>query len=168
VPRVYVGLGSNLGDREAALRGAVAALQARGLTVLALSPLYETEPWGITDQPRFLNAACALETDLPPHALLDTLKAIERDLGRTESVRYGPRVIDLDILLYGDLRLDTPRLVLPHPGLLQRTTALIPLVDLAPDLLHPVSGASLATHLAPLLPDPSVAPYPPGLTPLLS
>jgi 2-amino-4-hydroxy-6-hydroxymethyldihydropteridine diphosphokinase len=164
MPEVFVGLGSNLGDRVAAIHGAVAAMQARGLRVHVLSSLYETEPWGITDQPRFLNAACALHTELPPHRLLNTLKAIERELGRVEGVRYGPRVIDLDILLYDDLRLATPHLVIPHPGLLQRTTALIPLVDIAPCLVHPATGLALALHLAPLLPDPTVAPYPPGLT----
>jgi 2-amino-4-hydroxy-6-hydroxymethyldihydropteridine diphosphokinase len=163
VARVYLGLGSNLGRREANILQALEALARHGMTVCAVSPLYETEPWGVVAQPRFLNAACAIETDQEPNALLDTLKTIERELGRAPTIRNGPRVIDLDILLYDDLCLTTPRLTIPHPGLLQRATALVPLADIAPGLRHPCSGRTIAEHLARLGPTPDVAPYPPGL-----
>jgi 2-amino-4-hydroxy-6-hydroxymethyldihydropteridine diphosphokinase len=161
--RVYLGLGANLGDREANLRHAVQAMRGRGLTVLTLSPLYETEPWGITDQPRFLNAACAIETDCEPHQLLDLLKAIERDLGRVPAVRFGPRPIDLDILLYGALRIAMPRLVVPHPGMLERASVLVPLADIAPAARHPATGLTVKEHLQNLGDTTGVAAYPPGL-----
>jgi 2-amino-4-hydroxy-6-hydroxymethyldihydropteridine diphosphokinase len=161
--RAYLGLGTNLGDREMNLGEAQAALRRHGITVYAFSPLYETKPWGLLEQPLFLNAACAAETDYPPHALLDVLKTIEREMGRVVTVRYGPRVIDLDILLYGDLCINTPRLVIPHAGMLQRASVLVPLADIAPDVRHPVSGLTIVEHLARLGATADVAPYPPGL-----
>jgi 2-amino-4-hydroxy-6-hydroxymethyldihydropteridine diphosphokinase len=161
--RVYLGLGTNLGDRETNLAEARAALLRHGITVYVFSPLYETKPWGVLEQPLFLNAACAAETDHSPHALLDVLKTIEREMGRVATVRYGPRIIDLDILLYDDLRISTPRLVIPHAGMLQRASVLVPLADVAPDVRHPVSGLTIAEHLACLGATADVAPYPPGL-----
>lgn len=163
--RVYLGLGANLGDRAGNIAAAIEALRQRELEVLEISPLYETEPWGVLDQPRFLNGVCALETLCPPQVLLDTLKAIEAELGRTPTVRNGPRPIDLDILLYGERRVDTPRLTIPHAGMLARATVLIPLVDLAPDLRHPLTGLTMREHLARLGPIEGVAPFPPGLLP---
>src|SRR5690348_6833810 len=137
VTRVFVGLGSNLGDREQTIRAAAALLGPH-----RLSPIVETEPWGYADQPRFLNAVAELETDLPPRALLDRLLAIERELGRTrEGPRYGPRTIDLDLLLHGDAVVDEPGLSLPHPRLHERLFVLEPLFELAPGLFVPGRGA---------------------------
>ena len=132
----YIGLGSNLGDREGTIRRAVELLGAA-----RVSTLIETEPWGYADQPRFLNAVAELETDEPPRALLARLLEIERELGRTrEGPRYGPRTIDLDLLLYGDDRLDEPGLGLPHPRLHERAFVLEPLAELAPELVVPGFG----------------------------
>ena len=132
----YIGLGSNLGDREETIRRAVELLGAA-----RVSTLLETEPWGYADQPRFLNAVAELETDEPPRALLARLLEIERELGRTrEGPRYGPRTIDLDLLLYGDDRLDEPGLGLPHPRLHERAFVLEPLAELAPELVVPGFG----------------------------
>lgn len=160
---VYLGLGSNLGDRARHLREAVRALEREGVRVRVVSPYYETEPWGMTDQPRFLNAACLGRTALGPAELLASLKRIEREMGRVETVRYGPRPIDIDILLYGDVVLCTEDLVIPHPGMLERATVLVPLADIAPDVRHPVTGRTIAEHLRELAAVEGVAPYPPGL-----
>ena len=136
--RAYVGVGANLGDREATIRKAVELL---GGDVVAVSRLRETEPWGYADQPPFLNGALLLETGLEPRALLDRLLAVERELGRTrDGPRYGPRTIDLDLLLYEDVVLDEPGLALPHPRLHERAFALEPLLDLDPDVAVPGRG----------------------------
>ena len=142
VTRAYVGLGANLGDREAMLRSALEQLGAEpGIDVMAVSKLRDTDPVGITDQPRFLNAAAAVETDLTARELLDRLLGIERRLGRTrEAPRFGPRAIDLDLLLYGDEQIDDPGLEVPHPRLHERLFALEPLADLDPDLVVPGRG----------------------------
>lgn len=148
--RAFVGLGSNLGDREATLRVAVEQLDLDpAIEVVAVSSLRETDPVGYLDQPPFLNGAVELETQLAPHELLARLQAIERDLGRVrEGVpRYGPRTCDLDLLLYDDLELDTPELTVPHPRLVERRFALEPLVELDPDLTLP-DGRRLAAILA--------------------
>jgi 2-amino-4-hydroxy-6-hydroxymethyldihydropteridine diphosphokinase len=151
----YVGLGSNLGDREATIRRAVELLgEEPGIEVLRMSSLIETEPWGYADQPRFLNGALALRTSLEPRRLLDVLLAVERTLGRTrDTVRYGPRAIDLDLLLYGQARLEEPGLTVPHPHLHEREFALVPLQELDPDLVIPGQG-SLGGVLAALHSDP--------------
>ena len=134
--RAYVGLGANLGDREATIRRAAGLVGAD-----RLSTIRETEPWGYVDQPRFLNAVAELETELPPRALLDRLLEVERDLGRTrEGPRYGPRTIDLDLLLYGDERVDEPGLTVPHPRLHERAFVLEPLAELDPALVVPGRG----------------------------
>jgi 2-amino-4-hydroxy-6-hydroxymethyldihydropteridine diphosphokinase len=140
--RAYVGLGSNLGDREAMLQAALARLAAEpGISVLAVSPFQETEPVGYLDQPRFLNAAAALETDLSARDLLDRLLSVERGLGRTrEGPRFGPRMIDLDLLLYGDEVIDEPGLTVPHPRLHERRFVLEPLFALDPGLFVPLRG----------------------------
>ncbi len=148
MPRAYVGLGANLGDREGALRAALAGLDAHeGIEVAAVSTFRETDPVDYLDQPRFLNAAAALETTLAPRELLDALLEVERSLGRTrEGPRFGPRTIDLDLLLYGDESFDEPGLTVPHPRLHGRAFVLEPLAELDPDLIVPGHG-SLETLL---------------------
>jgi 2-amino-4-hydroxy-6-hydroxymethyldihydropteridine diphosphokinase len=140
----YLGLGSNVGDRRANLQAAVALLWAHGVTVLASSSVYETEPVGeITDQRPFLNACVRVETDLDPEALLDACKAAERALGRELGegyVRHGPRPIDVDLLLLGDAAYDSHRLTLPHREVTARRFVLIPLLELDPDLRVPGHG----------------------------
>jgi 2-amino-4-hydroxy-6-hydroxymethyldihydropteridine diphosphokinase len=133
----YIGLGANLGDREENLRAALERL--RGLGPIRVSSFRETVPVGVIDQPSFLNAAAELETDLPPRELLVRLLEIERDLGRerAEETRWGPRPIDLDLLVYGDETIDEVGLTVPHPRLAERRFALEPLHDLAPDLTLP-------------------------------
>ncbi len=140
--RAYVGLGTNLGNRRAMLRAALEQLAAEpGIEVVAVSSARETDPVGIVDQPRFLNAAAAVETELSARALLERLLAIERRLGRTrEGPRFGPRTIDLDLLVYGDERIDEPGLEVPHPRLHERLFALEPLAELDPELDVPGRG----------------------------
>jgi 2-amino-4-hydroxy-6-hydroxymethyldihydropteridine diphosphokinase len=132
----YVGLGSNLGDRETTIRAAIAALEG----VVAVSELRETDPVGVTEQPAFLNGAVAVETELSPRELLASLLAVERELGRERSERWGPRTIDLDLLLYGTETVDEPGLTVPHPHLHERRFALEPLVELDPELVVPGRG----------------------------
>jgi 2-amino-4-hydroxy-6-hydroxymethyldihydropteridine diphosphokinase len=133
----YIGLGSNLGDRDGTLRAALERLGELG--PLRVSSFRETEPVGVTDQPLFLNAAAELETDLGARELLERLFEIERELGRERSAetRWGPRTIDLDLLLYGEETIDEPGLTVPHPRLAERRFALEPLDELAPDLALP-------------------------------
>jgi 2-amino-4-hydroxy-6-hydroxymethyldihydropteridine diphosphokinase len=127
----YIGLGANLGDAVATLREAAQRLEELG-TIRARSSLYRTPAWGVTDQPAFLNAVVALETALEPHALLVALKVFERDLGRTPTFHWGPRAIDLDILVYEGVRVDDPDLTIPHARLAERAFALVPLAEIAP------------------------------------
>lgn len=134
---VYLALGTNLGDRLANLRAAIKSLPP-DVSVLAESHVYETPPWGYADQPPFLNMAIKAETDLAPEALLTYLKQLEVELGRQQNFRWGPRLIDLDILFYNELVINTPPLVIPHPRLHERAFVLVPLMDVAPDLVHPV------------------------------
>jgi 2-amino-4-hydroxy-6-hydroxymethyldihydropteridine diphosphokinase len=146
----YVGLGANLGRREVTLLRAVDLLsETDGVEVLAVSQLRETEPVGVVDQPAFLNGAAAIETSLPPSRLLEALLGIERTLGRIRDVRWGPRVVDLDLLVYGDVQLDEPGLHVPHPRLGERRFVLEPLAELAPALDVPGLG-NVSTLLAEL------------------
>lgn len=139
---VYLGLGSNLGDRDANLRRAVEAL-APEVVVVQLSAVYDTAPVLVTEQPRFHNIAALCATALTPHSLLGYVKRIEAELGRVQNIRYGPRVIDVDILLYGQIVLETEDLTIPHPRLAERAFVLAPLAEIAPGLRHPVLGATI-------------------------
>jgi 2-amino-4-hydroxy-6-hydroxymethyldihydropteridine diphosphokinase len=144
---VYLALGANIGDRLASLQAALSALPA-WMHHLVCSPVYETQPWGYTDQPAFLNQAVSGETRLTPEDLLFKLKSLETSLGRTPTFRNGPRRIDIDILMYADRVLDTPTLVLPHPRLGERAFVLVPLADIAPDVVPPRLDKSVRDLLA--------------------
>lgn len=148
---VYLGLGSNVGDRAAHLRAAVEMLRDRGIEVDAVSSAYETEPVGeVLDQPDFLNAAVRVRTELEPQALLDLCKEIEAERGRSlDAPRHSPRPLDVDLLLLGDLELSTDRLTLPHPEVTSRRFVLAPLLELDPDLALP-DGTRLSEALASL------------------
>ena len=137
-----IGLGGNLGDVGPRLHAATASLDATGgITVVSRSGFYRTAPWGVVDQPDFVNAAIAVETTLAPHALLDTLLATERAFGRVrDGERWGPRTLDLDLLAYGDHVIDDARLTVPHPRIAERAFVLLPLADIAPDVLLPGVG----------------------------
>jgi 2-amino-4-hydroxy-6-hydroxymethyldihydropteridine diphosphokinase len=147
-PPVILGLGSNLGDREAAISGALERLLARGFSPKRRSSLWLTEPVGGPPQGWFVNAVVAGETALGPEALLEACLATESEMGRVRGERNGPRTIDLDILFYGDVRCQRPGLVLPHPRLHERRFVLAPLAEVAPGLVHPVLGLTAAELLA--------------------
>jgi 2-amino-4-hydroxy-6-hydroxymethyldihydropteridine diphosphokinase len=146
--RCYIGLGSNMGDRVAMVKKALACLASQADMVLGdVSGFYVTAAWGYTDQPDFVNAVCRLDTHLAPGDLMARLKQIETDLGRRGRFRWGPREIDLDILLYGDRVLDEAGLKIPHPMLHQRAFVLVPLAEIAPHLIHPGTGCKISQHL---------------------
>ncbi|HWQ46383.1 MAG TPA: 2-amino-4-hydroxy-6-hydroxymethyldihydropteridine diphosphokinase [Longilinea sp.] len=144
---VYLGLGTNLGDRNANLKAAIQSITA-GSQLLSCSPVYQTKPWGYSDQPDFYNQVIKVQTSLTPLDLLENVKSIELAIGRQPSFRYGPRLIDIDILLFGTVILDTPSLSIPHPRLIERAFMLIPLLELDPELVHPVTGVPFAQYLA--------------------
>ncbi len=134
---IYLSLGSNLGDRLGNLHRAINHLPPKVKNIIQ-SPVYETEPWGYSDQPMFLNQVIKANTALEPLELLEFLKGVEVLMGRQETFRFGPRLIDIDILFYDDLILNSPDLTIPHPRIAERAFVLIPLAELAPDLYHPV------------------------------
>ena len=144
---IYLALGSNLGNRLENLNEAIAALSPQ-MTVKAKSHVYETPPWGYEDQPLFLNQALKAQTYLAPEPLIKHIKRLEVALGRKESFRNGPRLIDIDLLFYDDLVLNTPTLTIPHPRLHERGFVLLPLMDIAPDLVHPVTQKTVRDMLA--------------------
>lgn len=144
---VYLALGTNLGDRLANLHAAIDSFPPE-IKILVESKIYETPPWGYTDQPAFLNMAVKCETDLDAASLLKRLKQIEVQVGRVESFRWGPRQIDIDILFYDDLILESESLTIPHPRLHERAFVLVPLADIALDLIHPVFQKTIAELLS--------------------
>ena len=139
---VYLGLGSNLGDRQEHINKALELLSEK-VQVMQVSSIYETKPVGFSDQPDFLNAVCEIKTSLEPLQLLILAKGIESTMGRTPTFRNGPREIDIDILLYNSQSMTNEDLTLPHPGLEERAFVLVPLAELAPDLVHPASGKTI-------------------------
>jgi 2-amino-4-hydroxy-6-hydroxymethyldihydropteridine diphosphokinase len=155
--KTYIGLGSNLGEREALIRMALDDLSRLPETQLVrASSLYDTEPVGEVEQPNFLNAVAQLESELSARQLLWNLLLIERRLGRVRTQKWGPRTIDLDLLLYGNLVVDEPDLHVPHPELTRRSFVLVPLLELDPLLVHPVTGETLLNHLSWLTTRPPV------------
>ena len=140
----HLGLGTNLGDRESNLRKALELLSAQpGVRLLRCSQVYETAPWGMVDQPHFLNSVAEVATALAPDRLLDVCKGVERRMERQPGARWGPRLIDVDILLYGSVVVRQPRLEIPHPRLHIRAFALMPLAELVPDTVHPGLGKTI-------------------------
>lgn len=167
--RIAIGLGSNLGDRHVFLMKAVSELFEEFLEYPSASLIYETEPWGISEQPKFLNAVVVGESEWKPPAIVNYLKELERRLGRTQSVQYGPREIDLDLLVYGDKFWDSEGVAVPHPRMEERDFVLVPLKDVWPTWVHPVTNQTVdqmisnlrsqgplsARALGPLLPSES-------------
>lgn len=147
MPRVAIGLGANVGDRLANLRRALLLASERLGKLVAKSDAYESPPWGVTDQPRFLNACAVLETELTPYDLMSELKEVEALLGRVKRDRWGPREIDLDLILYDDLRCNDDFLTIPHARMHERAFVLVPLAAIAADWVHPVLGVSISRLL---------------------
>jgi 2-amino-4-hydroxy-6-hydroxymethyldihydropteridine diphosphokinase len=143
MPTIYLGIGSNLHDREGNCEKAIALLEDNRIKVTKRSSMIETEPWGVEEQPMFINMAVESDTELPPEELLKLLKEIEIKLGRKPGVRWGPRTIDLDILFYDDMILKTDELEIPHPGIEERDFVLKPLEEIAPDMVHPILKKSI-------------------------
>lgn len=159
--RAYLSLGSNLGDRELHLRQALEALQPAGIHLLRASSLYETEPQDVPGQPWFLNLAAEVETRLFPRQLLHAVQAIEKTLGRRRGLAKGPRVIDIDIVLFGNFVIDTPDLKIPHASMTGRRFVLEPLAELVPDLRHPVLRKTIRELLSGIR-GQAVRPYEPA------
>ena len=153
----YLGLGGNIGEREVQLKTAIAQLDNHSqIEVIAISPMYETKPVGYVEQPDFLNVCVHVQTSLTPHELLKVGLDVEANLHRVRDVRWGPRTIDIDILLYGNEVIETETLVVPHPRMTERAFVMIPLNDIAPDVIEPRSGQPIHTFVTS---DPTVVRY---------
>ncbi len=157
---IFLGLGTNVGDRTANLQAAIAGLAER-LVMTVVSPLYQTPPWGVTDQPNFLNLCLAAQTDLAPEELLTFVKNLEVALGRQPAERWGPRLIDIDILFYANQLIETENMIIPHPRLAERAFVLRPLADIAPEFVHPLLGETIAA-LAKKVGDEGIRPFAPA------
>jgi 2-amino-4-hydroxy-6-hydroxymethyldihydropteridine diphosphokinase len=146
---IFLGLGSNLGDRKENINNALIYIKKHpNIDIIRYSLLYRSEPWGVTDQPWFLNTVCEIETHLKPSVLLKELKKIEREIGRmNSSIRWGPRVIDIDIILYRNIVIDTEELTIPHKHSTERLFVLIPLLEISPDVVHPVNNTPFHQYL---------------------
>ena len=141
----FLGLGTNIGDRKNNLTRALTSLNDRpDLTILRTSRIYETEPWGVVDQPKFLNMVTEVATSISPRELLERVKKLETDMGREAGPRFGPRLIDIDILLLEDQVVDEPDLQIPHARLHERAFVLVPLAEIAPELIHPILSTTIA------------------------
>ena len=136
---VYLSLGSNLGDRRANLKKALRLL-SEGVEIVKVSSVYDTDPVGVGKQPRFLNLMCRVNTDIGPMQLLSFVKGIESNMGRDLSLRDTPRIIDIDIIFHGDIIIESPELVIPHPRMRERAFVLVPFAEIAPEVVHPVTG----------------------------
>jgi 2-amino-4-hydroxy-6-hydroxymethyldihydropteridine diphosphokinase len=147
----YIALGANLGDRFATIQAAIDRIRELG-TVPTISSFYETDPVGYLDQPSFVNAVLELQTELGPLELLYRLLGIEADLGRVRTFANAPRAIDLDLLLFASVIMESERLTLPHPRMLDRAFVMVPLAEIAPDFVHPATGRSMSDHLDSLRP----------------
>ena len=153
----YIGFGSNIGDRLKHIQNAIHAIsKTEGISLQKISSVYKTDPVGYETQGEFLNGVAAIQTNLSPLSLLHTLKDIETAIGRQHRIRWGPREIDLDILIYGDLCLQTEQLVVPHPEMHLRRFVLVPLAEIAPNLVHPIFQKTIQTLLERLEDDKSV------------
>src|ERR1700690_982251 len=140
---IYIGIGSNLGDKEGNCKTAIERLSENGIAVKKISSPYRTKPWGVEDQPDFVNMAVKAETSIKPSELLTILKAIEKEMGRQDGVHWGPRLIDLDLLFYDDLVISCDKLAIPHPLLHKREFVLLPLAEIAAEFVHPVLKATI-------------------------
>ncbi|MBI5101331.1 MAG: 2-amino-4-hydroxy-6-hydroxymethyldihydropteridine diphosphokinase [Nitrospirae bacterium] len=152
MPVVFIGIGSNIGDRARNCADALKALDRSGVRIIKSSSLLETKPWGVSDQPDFINMVAEAETDLSPSDLLGVLQGIELVMGRTRDLKWGPRTIDLDIIFYDDQVIDTEKLTVPHPLMHERDFVLVPLCEIAPQKVHPILKKSAAELLREMIP----------------